>query len=60
MIFNIEEPKQFDKIQVNAKTEDHPVLFGKPLNAAGTILPKSYNEFTKKFDNNYLKMGLRK
>jgi hypothetical protein len=35
-------------------------MFGKSGTAAGQTIPKHYNEFTKKFDNNYLKTGLRK
>jgi hypothetical protein len=44
----------------NAKIEDIPKLFGASGTAIGATLPKSYNQFTSKFDNNYLKTGLRK
>jgi len=34
-----------------------PSMFSAP--AVSAIKPKSYNDFTKKFDNNSLKLGLR-
>ena len=34
-------------------------MFGKSGTAAGETIPKHYNQFTGKFDNNSLKMGLR-
>jgi hypothetical protein len=55
----IDDAKPLDKLVTNAKIEDQPLLFGKSGTAAGQTIPKSYNEFTKKFDNNYTKMGLR-
>lgn len=47
-------------MQTNAKIEDQPALFAPSGAAIGQVVPKHYNEFTKKFDNNYMKMGLRK
>ena len=35
-------------------------MFGKSGTALGVTVPRSYNDFTKKFDNNYNKLGLRK
>ena len=49
-----------DKIQTNAKIEDVPQAFAPSGTAIGQTVPKAYNDFTKKFDNNYLKTGLRK
>lgn len=48
------------KLHTNAKIEDQPKMFGKSGTALGETQPRSYNEFTKKFDNNYNKLGLRK
>ena len=56
----IDEPKKVDKFQTNAKIEDQPQIFAKSGEAIGAVVPKAYNEFTKKFDNNYTKIGLRK
>ena len=47
--------KQF----VNTKVADLPSMFGKSGTAAGETIPKHYNQFTKKFDNNCLNLGLR-
>ena len=44
---------------VNAKIEDQAQLFGKSGTAAGETISKPYNDYTKKFDNNYMKMNLR-
>ena len=35
-------------------------MFGKSGVGIGAVNPKHYNQFTSKFDNNYLKTGLRK
>ena len=48
-----------DKIQINQKSDNVPVLFGSELKKE-EIKPRGYNEYTKKLDNNYLKIGLRK
>ena len=45
--------------QVNVRGQDLPSMFGKSGTAAGETIPKHYNQFTGKFDNNCLKMGLR-
>ena len=55
-----EENKPIDRVVTNARIEDQPQVFGKTGPAVGQVVPKAYNEFTKKFDNNYQKMGLRK
>ena len=47
------------KQQVNTAQSDLPSMFGKSGTAAGETVPKHYNQFTGKFDNNSLKMGLR-
>ena len=47
------------KQQVNTAASDLPSMFGKSGTAAGETIPKHYNQFTGKFDNNSLKMGLR-
>ena len=47
------------KQQVNLQQNDLPSMFGKSGTAAGETIPKHYNQFTGKFDNNSLKMGLR-
>jgi len=60
LIYEIAENKPLDKIQTNSKAEDLPNMFGKSGTALGQTMPRSYNEFTKKFDNNYNKLGLRK
>lgn len=54
------ENKPLDKMQTNAKIDDVPQMFGKSGTALGQTQPRSYNEFTKKFDNNYTRLGLRK
>ena len=45
--------------QINTQASDLPSMFGKSGTAAGETIPKHYNQFTGKFDNNCLKMGLR-
>ena len=47
------------KQQVNTQASDLPTMFGKSGTAAGETKPKHYNQFTGKFDNNSLKIGLR-
>ena len=44
-------------MQVNGRDADVPQLFGISKDAANK--PKHYNMFTKKFDNNANKLGLR-
>ena len=46
-------------MQVNTRQDDLPKMFGKSGTAAGETKPKNYNDFTKKFDNNNLQLGLR-
>lgn len=60
LLIVIADNKPLDKLQTNAKIEDQPKVFGKSGTALGQTVPRSYNEFTKKFDNNYNKLGLRK
>ena len=48
-----------DKFQINQKAENVPSIFGSELKKED-IKPRGYNEYTKKLDNNYLKIGLRK
>lgn len=45
--------------QTNTQVTDLPVMFAKSGTAAGETIPKHYNQFTGKFDNNSLKMRLR-
>ena len=47
------------KQYVNTQASDLPTMFGKSGTAAGETVPKHYNQFTGKFDNNSLKIGLR-
>ena len=58
--FYHDENKKMDKFQTNAKIDDAGTLFGNSGTAVDGSKAKSYNQFTKKFDNNYMKMGLRK
>ena len=46
------------KIQINCKNEDSKNIFT-GMNTKGQIKPRGYNEYTKKCDANYLKIGLR-
>ena len=48
--------KSRSKQMINTKPSDIPQMFGK---SAGQIKPKSYGEFTKRFDNNSNNTGLR-
>ena len=50
--------EQLSLLQTNAKIEDQPKMFGK--SGAPQTAARSYNDFTKRFDNNYNKLGLRK
>ena len=55
------EGKTLNKFQFNTKEADVAPMFSKQ-SAAGQIDNlkwKDYNQFTKKFDNNSLKLGLR-
>ena len=54
-----QENMQVQKIQINAKNSDVPA-FMDGVNTKEQIKPKGYNEFTKRIDNNYNKIGLRK
>ena len=47
-----------NKIQINSQPADITGLFA-GYNNKEKINPKGYNQYTKKFDNNYLKIGLR-
>ena len=49
--------QHLDKLQTNARIEDQPKLFGQSVSKMN---PRAYNEFTKRVDNNYNKIGLRK
>ena len=51
--------KTRSKQYVNTQAADLPSMFGKSGTAAGETIPKHYNQFTGKFDNNSLKIGLR-
>ena len=53
------ENTNVDKFQINQKADNVPSIFGSELKKED-IKPRGYNEYTKKLDNNYLKMGLRK
>ena len=44
------------QISVNAKTSEAPALF---KTGQDKLAPRSYNQFTKKFDNNSLNLKLR-
>ena len=48
-----------DKVQINHKSSDAKNLFGSML-PKEQIKPRGYNEYTKKCDLNYHKIGLRK
>ena len=56
-----EQNKQLDKMQCNAQANDLPGLFGADgvKSNLANQKAKHYNQFTKKFDNNSLKLGLR-
>ena len=58
--FYHDDQRRLDPFQTNANIKDQPMLFGKSGTALGETKAKSYNDYTKKFDNNCLKMGLRK
>ena len=58
MTYHVGNGEQTQKIQINQKASDVIPVFG-GLNTRATIKPKGYNDYTKKFDNNYLKIGLR-
>ena len=47
------------KLKINAKSEDVPNLFGGHV-TTDQRKPRGYDEYTKKLDNNYLQIGLRK
>ena len=51
--------KSRSQMQINGQQSDLPTMFGKSGTAAGETIPKHYNQFTGKFDNNSLKMNLR-
>jgi len=57
--FESDAGKTRSKQYINTKQADLPNMFGKSGTAAGETKPKHYNQFTSKFDNNCLKMGLR-
>ena len=49
---------------MNSGTMTSAAAFGigaqQAAGSLGTTKPKAYSDFTKKFDNNYQKMGLRR
>ena len=47
------------KIQINQKADAIPVFLGGE-NKKTDIKPRGYNEYTKRFDANFNKLGLRK
>ena len=51
--------KAVQKMQINVRNEDVPAVFGN-LVKGDERKPRGYGEYTKKCDNNYLKLGLRK
>ena len=57
--FESDAGKTRSKQFINTKAADLPSMFGKSGTAAGETTAKHYNQFTGKFDNNSLKMGLR-
>ena len=57
--FESDMGKTRSKQYVNTQASDLPTMFGKSGTAAGETKPKHYNQFTGKFDNNSLKIGLR-
>ena len=57
--FESDAGKTRSKQQINTQAADLPTMFGKSGTAAGETVAKHYNQFTGKFDNNSLKMGLR-
>ena len=53
------ENTQINKLQINANQNDIAPLFG-GLVQTQDRKPRGYGEYTKKCDNNYSKIGLRK
>eukprot|EP00350_Pseudokeronopsis_sp_OXSARD2_P009233 CAMPEP_0170556430 /NCGR_PEP_ID=MMETSP0211-20121228/16818_1 /TAXON_ID=311385 /ORGANISM="Pseudokeronopsis sp., Strain OXSARD2" /LENGTH=60 /DNA_ID=CAMNT_0010866759 /DNA_START=369 /DNA_END=551 /DNA_ORIENTATION=+ len=49
--------KKIDPFQTNGKIEDVPMMFGATVDKSKS---KAYNNYTKTFDNNSNKIGLRK
>ena len=47
------------KMQINNKVDDLPKMFDKSGGFGGQSMPKPYSQYTAKFDNNSLKLGLR-
>ena len=47
------------KMQVNSKQADLPQMFAKSGGFGGQSMPKPYSQYTAKFDNNSLNLGLR-
>ena len=58
MTYHIGNNETTEKYKINQKAEDVIPVFGGHL-SKNEIKPKGYNNYTKKFDNNYLKIGLR-
>ena len=55
----VEEYTPVSKIQINSGNSDIPTFMG-GLIKTEERKPKGYGEYTKKCDNNYHKIGLRK
>ena len=47
------------KMQTNSKADDLPKMFGKSGGFSGQSMAKPYGQYTGKFDNNSLNLGLR-
>ena len=59
-LYHIADKKTINTVQVNARPEDAPQLFGRSGATAGDSKHKHYTEITKTLDMNYNKMRLRK
>ena len=57
--FECDKGKSLSKMQINSNQQDLPVMFGKSGGFSGQSMAKPYGQYTGKFDNNSLKIGLR-
>lgn len=61
MNFSKTSTRPLIKEQTNCKIDEVPMMFASSEATAqlGALKPKSYNNYTKTFDNNSRKLGLR-
>lgn len=61
MNFSSTSTRPLVKEQTNCVVDDIPMMFAKSESASQVngLKPKSYNDYTKTFDNNSRKIGLR-